>query len=206
MIKLRSILTIAASGACAGLTVACAPTVTQQACAENNASPAVSVETQQIGKRPGLLTYYQRLLNSTTEEQNREYQLLNNDHTQDDLGTEQLRLALVLSLPNAEFRDDQRAKALLVEYFQQGGGSNEADVALARVLQQMLSEREQHDREHRDAQQALESERQQRKTLQTQLDQLKAIEKDIIEKEQSVVAPLPENSEHDSQIKDSPGR
>lgn len=83
-----------------------------------------------------------------------------------------LKLALLLSLRRAPFRDDTRARDLLSRAAKETGAKNQPIRSFAMFLLQELDDRWAGER-------ALEEERRQRQILQKKLDQLKAIEEEM---------------------------
>lgn len=83
-----------------------------------------------------------------------------------------IRLALLLSLPHAPFRNDARARSLLSQAARDGDYNAGSYRRLAAFLLTVLAERA-------EIEKALEDERKQRLAVQKQLQQLKAIEEDI---------------------------
>ncbi len=151
-----------------------------------------------------MLSYYQWLKQCTGGELRQEYERVVNGRTPDGELRDRVRLALLLSLPNKPFRDDQRAMTLLHGYLHSGGPRRKDDMAFAMMLMDILNERERHrtvsDQLRQQTQtyhsivEELHKERALRRDLQGQMDQLKEIEENIIEREQSVKDPLKENN------------
>lgn len=83
-----------------------------------------------------------------------------------------MRLASLLLLRRAPFRDEARARELLSQTTKERGTQNQAIRSIAMLWLQELDERWSMDR-------MLDDERRQRQTLQKKLDQLKAIEEDM---------------------------
>lgn len=83
-----------------------------------------------------------------------------------------MRLALLLSLRRAPFRDDVRARDLLSQTTRERGADNQAIRSFAMLWLQELDERWALER-------ALDDERRHRQNLQKKLDQLKAIEEEM---------------------------
>jgi len=92
-----------------------------------------------------------------------------------------LRLAMLLGLTGAPERDDARARTLLTSYLaaRPAGAEPDGERELAALLLATLDDRRRQTRELRNAEAALARERSERRTLQQQLDQLKAIEESI---------------------------
>jgi len=92
-----------------------------------------------------------------------------------------LRLAILLGLTGAPERDDARARTLLTSYLaaRPAGAEPDGERELAALLLATLDEHRRQTRELRNAEAALARERSARRTLEQQLDQLKAIEESI---------------------------
>lgn len=88
--------------------------------------------------------------------------------------TDRLMLVLLLSAPGAPFRDDARARGLLREYM---GNDDDAYREFARFLLRSLNER-------RAMEQALDAERKHTQQLRKQVEELKAIEQDMNQRDQ----------------------
>jgi hypothetical protein len=94
------------------------------------------------------------------------------DYRRDPSAFNRLRLALLLALRRAPFRDDMRARDLLSQAATERGSSNQPLRSFAMWLLQDFDDRWA-------AERALDEERRQRLTLQKKLDQLKAVEEDM---------------------------
>jgi hypothetical protein len=116
-----------------------------------------------------LLQYYAWLRSASPEEQATQYKCASSIAS-NGKPRGKLVLALTLILPDAPFADFERAAELLGDYLQNADKEDPEDRSLAGLLLTLL------DKVAR---------------LEEQLDQLKAIEKDITETEQSVNVPAP---------------
>ncbi len=126
----------------------------------------------------------------------------------------------MLSRSDTPLRDDQHAQLLVEEYLESSLAGFSEDKAFAELLLAMLKERQRYGLTRGKLKAALEDERELREELKkksdqleveivqlrAQLDQLKAIEEDVTESEQSIVAPLPENEPNGNETKSSSGR
>jgi hypothetical protein len=83
-----------------------------------------------------------------------------------------IRLAMLLTLRRAPFRDDMRARQLLSQAAKEPGTKNQPVRSLAMLLLQDLDDRWVNDR-------TVDDERRQRLALQRKLDQLKAVEEEM---------------------------
>lgn len=93
-----------------------------------------------------------------------------------------IRLAMLLTLRRAPFRDDTRARELLSRAAKEPGTKNQPVRSLAMLLLQDLDDRWASDR-------MVDDERRQRLALQKKLDQLKAVEEDMDRRAPPVVTP-----------------
>jgi hypothetical protein len=135
--------------------------------AELNRTPDKS--SSNAGGRASVLEYYRWLLSASAEDREAQFKRLSAIGA--DRGSRvNLVLAVTLMLPDAPFTDFERAKVLLVEYLRNPSNEEPEDLALAELLLVLLDEVAR---------------------LEAQLDQLKAIEKDITETERSVNVPAP---------------
>lgn len=94
------------------------------------------------------------------------------DHRRNPNAFNRIRLAMLLTLRRAPFRDDIRARTLLSQAAKEPGANNQPVRSLAMLLLQDLDDRWASDR-------TIDDERRQRHALQKKLDQLKAIEEDM---------------------------
>jgi len=134
------------------------------------ASARESHESRQVVE---LIGYTQKVAALQAEEQQRELNASNQIFTKDRGAYGRVRLALLLALPGTAFNDDTRAAGLLESLA--GAGASESPPGpmqqFAGLLHAQISERL----------------REQRRTVQLkeQLEALKAVERNIIEREQA---------------------
>lgn len=95
-----------------------------------------------------------------------------------------LRMAVLLSLRRAPFRDDARARELLSSVAKEPGAKNQPLRSYAMSLLQDIDDRWASER-------MLEEERRQRLALQKKLDQLKAVEEDMDRRTPAPAVPPP---------------
>jgi hypothetical protein len=133
------------------------------------ATPWTSGEAREVIE---LLDHYDRVAAMTTEEQRREYQAAQAAFDKQPGDAQRLRLALLLTLPRAPFRDDARALQLLagMEPVPPGQASPRRDLAL--LVQKLVAERQ---RQVRDEHRKVED-------LQQKLDSLRAIDRETRQK------------------------
>jgi hypothetical protein len=133
-------------------------------------SPSPCNQPYPSSKAPAsLLQYYAWLRSASSEEQATQYKRASSIAS-NGKPRGKLVLALTLILPEAPFADFERAAELLGDYLRHADKEDPEDRSLAGLLLTLL------DKVAR---------------LEEQLDQLKAIEKDITETEQSVNVPAP---------------
>ena len=198
-----------AVGLCSSMLIACTPTVIQSLCPDTN-QPIESSPHVQDAEHGSLLSYYNHINNSTERVLQKEHRLVLSRKTTERGSRDQLRLAVVLSRPDTPLSDDQHAQLLIEDYLESSVEGHEDDKAFAQLLLSVLEDRQRYGRSKRKVEEALNKERERRNDLKTksdqleveivklkaQLNQLKAIEDDITESEQSIVAPLPENQQN----------
>lgn len=85
-----------------------APAAAQQAAAGANAA-----RSKEAAEVIALLAYYQDVLSMSAEEQKREYQAVSHAYARDRSELGRLRLALLMCLPAAPWRDDAKLQVLL---------------------------------------------------------------------------------------------
>lgn len=148
------------------------------------ASPREAVKTEPLAARPvldaasdarpveQLVVYAERIRWLAPAALDAERAAAERDLRRDATAPNRLKLALLLSLRRAPFRDDNRARALFSEAANEGGADKQPIRSFAMLLLQELDERWAADR-------ALDEERRQRQALQKKLDQLKAIEEEM---------------------------
>jgi hypothetical protein len=133
------------------------------------ATPWTAAETREVAE---LLDFHDRLVAMPADEQRREYQAAQVAFEQQPGDLQRLRLALLLSLGRAPWRDDTRALQLLagMEAVPAGQPSPRHDLAV--LIQKLVAERQRQVREeHRKVE-----------DLQQKLDSLRAIDRDTRQK------------------------
>jgi hypothetical protein len=132
----------------------------------------------------GVLNYYHRVLALKGPELGREYERARQDFEQIPSEVHRLRLAILLSVPGAAFRDESAAIGLLQSLVKDG--SEETPLkSLAELLQNFILEQ----RRTEDALQAqsakLRDEQRRAEALQQKLEALLQMEMNMIEREQA---------------------
>jgi hypothetical protein len=150
-------------------------------------------------------------------------QVLSLNQAWGDNPCDQLRGALLLSKPGTAFRDDVKAGKLLRDFLDNPDRTRHPDRALASLLAEVVEERQWLQAERYSLEKTITQEqgvsyrlaqilaqilkrerttakslRKQLETLQSQLDQLKSIERDINEKEQSAATPTVDRESDES--------
>lgn len=130
------------------------------------------------------LIFAQRYASLSAENQKKEYTLATQALSRGSDPTTRLKAALIFSLPSSRYRDNERALALLEEVLR----DKQADAdsrALAGVLKDYLSERQKLESNASRANQKAAEEQKRADSLQQKLDDLKNIEKALIERSQA---------------------
>jgi hypothetical protein len=130
-----------------------------------------------------LLVYHQRIRAMSAEELGVEQAAATQALAKQKSDSARLRLAMLLSLPGSAFRDDGRAVALAEEVANRKNPDSSSLRPLASLIAANASEqRRQEDRNQKLAQR-LQEEEKRAETLQQKLDGLKAIEKNLLNRE-----------------------
>jgi hypothetical protein len=119
-----------------------------------------------------LLAYTESVRLLTPRELGREYARTERGYSKEANPAERVKLAIILSLRHAPFRDEARARGLLLQAAADTGYNAAEYRALAELLLAALDER-------RELERSLEEERRKRAELDRKLQQLKAIEEEI---------------------------
>ena len=128
------------------------------------------------------LANHERLANSRTEEQRREFNAAQAAYERTANDATRLALALTLLLPRAPWRDDARVQSLLGGIEAAPGGQSSARHALAQLLLRQLAERQRAQRdEQRKADQLagqLREEKRKAEDMQQKIDSLRTIDRE----------------------------
>ncbi|MCF6355450.1 MAG: hypothetical protein L3J26_10205 [Candidatus Polarisedimenticolaceae bacterium] len=151
-----------------------------------------------------LLGYYEAALLMESWHRKQELESLTEAWSLTREGCDQLRLALLLSQPDTPVKERERALYLLTDLLSRSGSMEMQSLQLAQLLHSQLKQlltRQTHLQELR---RKLKRERaasrellQHLTALQSQLEQLKNIEKSINEKEQAIITPSTNNTPHE---------
>ncbi len=175
---------------------------TQNAQNKHGISRVASGQKQPLDERLlSMLSYYSWLQRRSSSELKIEYERLQRVATDDAVQRNHLRLALLLSLPENPFSDDGRARSLLQRYLNAEQKGDE-DEAFALFLLKLLEERgryksqvatlESKVKDYHVVMNELQKERALRSKLEDQVQQLKNIEENLIEREQVTMPPATE--------------
>jgi hypothetical protein len=159
-----------------------------------------------------LLGYYEAALLMENRDREQELEILTEVWSLTRDGCDQLRLALMLSQPETPVKERERALSLLTDLLNRNDGMEMKSYQLAQLLhsqlEQLLSRQIHFQKLRRKLKQERAASRKllQRLTaLQSQLEQLKNIEKSINEKEQAIITPSTDNIPHEP-VQNSAGR
>lgn len=147
---------------------------------------AASVSTRKDAETIETLRYFSRIRGLQSEELSREHAAAILVLTKQKTATNRIKLAFLLCLPNANFRDDARASALLAEVLDDKK-ENVSLGNLAALLIYQISEQKRQDERYQKANQSLKDEQKRADQLEQKLDALKNIEKSIIQRESKTV-------------------
>ncbi|HTY98928.1 MAG TPA: hypothetical protein VMB75_03800 [Rhodocyclaceae bacterium] len=144
-----------------------------------------------------LLAYNQRLTRLSTDQQRQEFAAAQQAFANEPSEMNRLRLALVLCLPNANWRDDARLTKLLEESASLNGEEGSPMRQLALLLYQEVSERRQEDQrletalrdERRRHETQLREEKRHAEELQGKLDSLMEIEREFSRRQRQKAPP-----------------
>ncbi len=132
----------------------------------SSGTPEVGLQERQAIE---LLNYTQRVAAMPAEQQRREYGASNQAYTKDKDMMDRMRLALLLVMPGTSFHDPARAASLLEPMAAPGAAAGPLR-ALARLLYPQLNE--------------LASEQKRANQMREQLEALKAVERNLLERAQ----------------------
>ena len=159
------------------------------------------------------LAFYDRLAGTGDAQRDRAERLLRDDLERRPRACDQLRLGLLLAIPPGEEGREQEARELLERLLNGSTRLADSDRLLVRLLldqldsrrllRQRLSASEQRFSEEHKALirqlKQLDSTRQRLQQLETQIDQLKAIEENINQREQEVSTPATDRIPHETE-------
>lgn len=153
----------------------------------------------------GLLSYYETLRMMPGEEQGQELALLRVSLNYAETPCNQLRLAMLLGMPEFRFDNDIEAKQLLKVFLNSEGTPAIHDQQIAWLLMDEIQWRKQRQSKRQILIKQLEEEHAtstdllvQLKTAQSKLNQLKNIDKNINDREQEISTPSTDKIPHES--------
>lgn len=135
------------------------------------------------GEAMGLIAYQQRLRTLSGEELAAEYAAAIQALARHKSDTARLRLAMLLSLPGAAFRDDNRAVTLAEEVANRRNADTGGLRPLAALIATNAGEQRRQEERNQKLAQKLQEEEKRADALQEKLDGLKAIEKKLLNRE-----------------------
>jgi hypothetical protein len=130
-----------------------------------------------------LLMYHQRLRGMSSEELGAEYTTASQAFSKQKSDSARLRLAMLLDLPGTTFHDDARAQALAEEVAKGKNPEGSALRPLAALIAANVAEQRRQDERNQKLAQRLQEEEKRAEALQQKLDGLKAIEKNLLNRE-----------------------
>ena len=159
-LRIASLLLLLSLTACTGLSAHSGDTGTPPA------SPVSGLLDSDVD---AMLRYHQRIKKMNPVELNKEYEQVNQAFTQKKSDLNRVQLSLLLSLPNASFRDDAMALNLLKEWLKEAKPPYSGLRAFGFFLTTLLEDMREKDK-RADA-------------LQKKLDALKSMEKNLMQRE-----------------------
>lgn len=130
------------------------------------------------------LLRYSRFITELSEaELSEEFEKIDASNKVENTNRGLLKMVVLLSLPKAEFFNEERAEEILNEFVTDGQNNTPALREYAHLLLTHLKQREDHIKLYDDLHKKLKLEREQRKKLQRKLDELKSIEKSITKRQ-----------------------
>lgn len=157
---------------------------------QTGANGQAEVETRQDSALAGLVHYAQSIRTLSDDVLKQEHQRITNRvKYMNEVSNERIKLALLLSLPSAPFRDDQQAERILTDYLLNDTGGLQELRDFINLQLNVIGERQKLVHTLQTTKDELALERKEVKTLQEQLEALKAIEKSIDERDEAVVVP-----------------
>ena len=147
---------------------------------------AIGVGTKKDAETIETLRYFSRIRGLQSEDLSREHAAAVLALAKQKTAPNRIKLAFLLCLPNAAFRDDVRASALLAEVLDDKK-ANASLGNLAELLIYQISEQKRQEERYQKANQSLKDEQKRADQLEQKLDALKNIEKSIIQRESKTV-------------------
>lgn len=142
------------------------------------ACAGISPQADEAQEVAGMLAGQERLAAARMDEQRREFNSAQAEHDRAATDTTRLKLALMMLLPRAPWRDDARALSLLGAIEPAPGGQPSARHDLAQTLSRMLRAQRDEQRKGDSLSQQLREERRKLEEAQQKIDSLRAIDRE----------------------------
>jgi hypothetical protein len=142
------------------------------------ACAGISPQADEAQEVAGMLAGQERLAAVRMDEQRREFNSAQAEHDRAATDTTRLKLALMMLLPRAPWRDDARALSLLGAIEPAPGGQPSARHDLAQTLSRMLRAQRDEQRKGDSLSQQLREERRKLEEAQQKIDSLRAIDRE----------------------------
>ena len=142
------------------------------------ACAGISPQADEAQEVAGMLAGQERLAAARMDEQRREFNSAQAEHDRAATDTTRLKLALMMLLPRAPWRDDARALSLLGAIEATPGGQPSARHDLAQTLSRMLRAQRDEQRKGDSLSQQLREERRRLEEAQQKIDSLRAIDRE----------------------------
>jgi len=146
---------------------------------DNQPSPCPPSEVVVSGQMDDMMQYYDSLKKQSPSELARVYDRVKQNFGQNKSDANRIRLALLLTLPNASFRDIPAALHLLNEWPRDSKHANNLQ-SFRNLLAALLADQQRLSSNLEEASQKLKEEQKRADTLQHQIDAIKSMEKNLI--------------------------
>jgi hypothetical protein len=127
--------------------------------------------------------YYRRLYSLSEEDLSREHSQAQQRLSENNQPIDRIRLALLLSLPHAAFKDYSRSLTLLNDYSNDPANQSSTLKDFLFFLSSFIQELKNQDERYQKLDQKLKEEKKLREALEQKLEELKTIEKNILERD-----------------------
>lgn len=184
---------------------ACMMLLMLSACASVISGKQQHKESVQVTNHCAVLNYYEALVEMTASELTQEEQMLRSNLGQNQSSCYQLRLVLLLILPEAGGKNDKEAEQLLEDVQYKEASVQPQDRQIARLLFDQIQWRKKLRSDQQSLRKKLKKERAASLNLlerlaeaQSKLNQLKNIEKNINKREQEISTPSTDKIPHEA--------
>jgi DNA repair ATPase RecN len=130
-----------------------------------------------------VLEYYRHLYSLNEEELNREYSQAQQTLSESNQLIDRIRLALLLSMPRAPFKEYDRSLTLVKDYLNDPSQQDSRLKDFLSILSSFIQELKSQDERYQKLDQKLKEEKKQREALEQKLEELKTIEKNLLERD-----------------------